>query len=208
MIEPKLKNYIEEHILPLYASFDKAHNTDHAQTVISESAQLATHYDVDERMVYVVAAFHDVGLCEGRERHHIVSGEILMTDRFIAEHFTKTERQTMRDAIEDHRASAAGEPRTIYGKIVAEADRIISPEITLRRTVQYGLERNPTATKEQHFERFTAHLTNKYGKNGYLKLWIPYSKNAERLELLRALIENSEELYSRFSEIYNSEGGK
>ena len=49
--------------------------------------------------------------------------------------------------VEDHRASTDHEPRSIYGKIVAEADRIIDPDITLRRTVQYGLKQNPAADK-------------------------------------------------------------
>ncbi len=51
----------------------------------------------------------------------------------------------MREAVEDHRASTDHEPRSLYGKIVAEADRIIDPDTTLRRTVQYGLKQNPAA---------------------------------------------------------------
>lgn len=42
----------------------------------------------------------------------------------------------MREAVEDHRASSDHEPRSIYGKIVAEADRIIDTDTTLRRTVR------------------------------------------------------------------------
>ncbi len=205
MIRKEIINYVEGQILPLYSAFDRAHNIDHAQTVIEESAALASHYDVNAELVYIIAAFHDLGLCEGRERHHIVSGKILLADSFIAERFNDAERQTMREAIEDHRASAKSEPRSIYGRIVAEADRIISTEITLRRTVQYGLKQNPSATADEHFARFEAHLHDKYADGGYLKLYIPHSGNAKRLEELRALIEDKSLLRKRFDAIFAEE---
>lgn len=34
-------------------------------------------------MVYVIAAYHDLGLCEGCEFHHIVSGRILFADELF-----------------------------------------------------------------------------------------------------------------------------
>ena len=135
-----LYDYIEEYIIPRYKAFDKAHNLDHVAHVIERSLKLASHYDVNTDMVYTIAAYHDVGLCEGRERHHIVSGEILSNDVMLSQWFTPQEIATMREAVEDHRASNGHEPRSLYGCIVAEADRLIDPDTTLRRTVQYGLK--------------------------------------------------------------------
>ena len=89
----------------------------------------------DERLAYVIAAYHDTGLCRDRATHHLVSGEILMADSTLRQWFSDTEILLMKEAVEDHRASTDHEPRSIYGKIVAEADRIIDPDITLRRTV-------------------------------------------------------------------------
>ncbi len=205
MIRAEIRDYIEQNILPLYNKFDRAHRVDHAKTVIEESAALAAHYDVDLEMVYIVAAFHDVGLSEGRERHHIVSGEALFEDSFIASLFDEQQRRTMQEAIEDHRASSKGDPRSIYGRIVAEADRIISCDTTLRRTVQYGLKQNPQATADEHFERFRDHLQKKYSTGGYLKLYIPHSGNAARLDELRAVIENETELRRLFEVILGEE---
>ncbi len=206
MIRTEIINYIEQSVIPRYADFDKAHNIDHAQTVIKESAALARHYrELNEEMVYIIAAFHDTGLCEGRERHHIVSGEILRSDRFITSHFSSEQIEIMADAIEDHRASAKSEPRTLYGRIVAEADRIISTEITLRRTVQYGIKQNPTASADQHFARFCDHLTAKYTEGGYLKLYIPQSTNSERLIELRQVIGDKQELRRLFDAILAEE---
>ena len=136
MIPDTLIHYIETEIIPRYQDFDKAHNLLHVQTVISESLALARqHPEVDERLVYTIAAYHDTGLCRDRATHHLVSGEILMADTTLRQWFSEEEIQTMREAVEDHRASTDHEPRSIYGRIVAEADRIIDSDITLRRPV-------------------------------------------------------------------------
>lgn len=201
----KLREYIQDRIIPQYANFDKAHQINHAEKVIDESLKLASYYDVDVSMVYVIAAYHDLGLCEGREFHHIVSGRILLEDETLRHWFTDEQLLQMNEAIEDHRASNKQAPRSAYGKIVAEADRIIDPEVTLRRTVQYGLSHYPEMDKEQQYKRFREHLTNKYEEGGYLKLWIPQSDNAGRLAELRKLIANEDELQQVFDKLYIEE---
>ena len=195
MIPKPLITYIETAIIPRYKEFDKAHNLSHVRTVIEESLALARQYpEADERLAYVIAAYHDTGLCRDRATHHLVSGEILMADSTLRQWFSDTEILLMKEAVEDHRASTDHEPRSIYGKIVAEADRIIDPDITLRRTVQYGLKQNPAADKEWHYQRFHQHLMAKYAPGGYLKLWFPEGKNAEQLKKLQAIIADEGQL--------------
>ena len=75
MINDELRKYIETEILPLYDHFDAAHRRDHADMVISQSIEIARHYDVEEDMVYAIAAFHDTGFVQGRETYHRVSGK-------------------------------------------------------------------------------------------------------------------------------------
>lgn len=184
-----LRNYIEAEILPRYNGFDAAHQIGHVQEVISQSLQLAAHYDVDVNMVYTIAAYHDTGLCEGREMHHKSSGRILREDKILREFllphnstlFTPEQIEIMAQAVEDHRASSANAPRSIYGKIVAEADRIIDGPTIVQRTIQYGLSNYPQLDKEGHYQRFLEHMAEKYACGGYLKLWIPESPNATRL---------------------------
>ena len=132
-INESLQQYIENEILPRYDHFDAAHRRNHAADVIRRSLDLATHYDVNTDMVYAIAAFHDTGLCEGRDTHHLVSGRIIREDTFLKTHFSADEIETMAQAAEDHRASKGSEPRSIYGKIVAEADRLIIPETVIQR---------------------------------------------------------------------------
>ena len=204
-ISIKLCEHIRERIIPQYVNFDKAHRIDHVEKEIEESMKLALHYEVNSAMVYTIAAYHDLGLCEGREFHHIVSGKILFADETLWQWFTDDQMLQMKEAIEDHRASNKQAPRSIYGKIVAEADRIIDPEITLRRTVQYGLSHYPEMDKEHQYERFRKHLADKYAEGGYLKLWIPQSDNAGRLAELRQLITNEERIRRVFDQLYEEE---
>lgn len=202
MLPSSLVRYVEQHILPRYAAFDPAHRIDHARHVIDESLKLATHYPVDAAMVYAIAAYHDVGLYEGREQHHLASGRLLMADERLHEWFTPEQLHVMREAVEDHRASNRHAPRSLYGMIVAEADRVIDPHVTLRRTVQYGLDHYPELDREEQYARFRAHLTDKYAEDGYLHLWIPESDNAARLAELRTLIADETRLRQAFDELY------
>ena len=204
-ISIKLCEHIRERIIPQYVNFDKAHRIDHVEKVIEESMKLALHYEVNSAMVYTIAAYHDLGLCEGREFHHIVSGKILFADETLWQWFTDDQMLQMKEAIEDHRASNKQAPRSIYGKIVAEADRIIDPEITLRRTVQYGLSHYQEMDKAHQYARFRKHLADKYAEGGYLKLWIPQSDNAGRLAELRQLITNEERIRRVVDQLYEEE---
>lgn len=185
---PQIKEYIESAILPLYNNFDPAHTISHANTVIEQSMHLAQFYDVDIDMVYVIAAYHDTGLCDGRELHHIISGEKLEADMQLRKWFSAEQIITMKEAVEDHRASSKGAPRSIYGKIVAEADRDIVPMKIIKRTVQYCQSHNPEFTDEKVADYCMNHMHEKYYYGGYLKLWLPESSNAAKLEELRKII--------------------
>ena len=197
-INPSIISYISSEILPLYDNFDAAHRCDHVSMVIKQSLEIAEHLDVNVNMVYVIAAYHDTGLCEGREHHHEVSARIIKADENLRKWFTEEQIQIMADAAEDHRASAKNAPRTIYGRIVAEADRFIDPETIVCRTIQYGLDHYPELSKEQQYDRMMQHLHEKYGRNGYLKLWFPESPNTARLERLRQMIDEEKEIKEIF----------
>ena len=203
-VNQEISDYLELEIIPLYDHFDKAHQRDHVRMVIRQSMELAAQMEVDADMVYVIAAYHDVGLCEGRDRHHLVSAQMLLEDAVLRKWFTESQLQTMAEAVQDHRASSDHAPRSIYGRIVAEADRFIDPETIVRRTVQYGLEHYPELDKEGHYGRTVQHLHEKYGRNGYLKLWFTESPNANRLELLRQIIDDEPQLRRFFNEYWEN----
>lgn len=209
-MNPELINYVETEILPRYTHFDKAHQLDHITTVIRQSAALADMLErqgvsIDRDMVYIIAAYHDLGIVNGRENHHTDSGKILMADPVLPKYFSAEQLLTMKEAVEDHRASAKSEPRSIYGRIVAEADRQIDPHTIVVRTVQYGLEHYPELDKAGHLARAEAHLKEKYGEGGYLKLWFPESDNSRKLAELRCLIADKPALQALLEEIWEAE---
>ena len=72
--------------------------------------------------------------------------------------------------------------------LVAEADRVIDGDTIIRRTLQFGQKHYPELDRDGHIERAVAHLREKYGRSGYLRLWIPWSDNAARLSELQDMI--------------------
>ena len=152
-VRNEIVDYVESTVIPAYASFDKGHREDHARYVIGQAMDLAQWYDADPEMVYVAAACHDLGLAEDRKTHHLVSGRIIREDPALRRWFAAEQVETMAQAAEDHRASSDHEPRSIYGRLVAEADRQIVPETVVRRTVQFGLSPYPELDKEGDWER-------------------------------------------------------
>ena len=200
-----LVEFVETKILPQYADFDKAHNMEHVTRVIRRSLDLARKTGADLNMVYTIAAYHDLGLSGPRAIHHLTSGKILIADARLKRWFSTDQLQMMKEAVEDHRASASRAPRSIYGKIVAEADRDIDPETVIRRTIQYGLANYPELDTEGHWRRFMHHMDEKYSVNGYIRLWIQGSENERKLNELRKLITEPKEMRKVFDRLFEEE---
>lgn len=219
-INSTLEKYIFEEVVPRYASFDAAHKEDHALTVIRQALELldgrgswsAAQADVepfwlthvDRAMLLTAAACHDLGLVNGRERHHLDSGVIIRADQRLREWFTEEQIEVIAQAAEDHRASGKGAPRSIYSMLIAEADRVIDQETIIRRTIQFGLKHYPDLCREGQLQRAKEHLVDKYGRGGYLRLWIPWSSNAARLNALQDLIADPDALDHEVTRIYDS----
>ena len=200
-----LVEFIETQILPQYAAFDRAHNMEHVTRVIRSSLDLVRVTGADINMAYTIAAYHDLGMSGPRAVHHITSGKILAADARLKKWFSPDQIKIMKEAVEDHRASASRAPRSIYGKIVAEADRDIDPEVVIRRTIQFGLVNYPELDKEGHWKRFKEHMDSKYSKDGYIKLWIPNSPNERKLNELRNLIARPQQLREVFERLFAEE---
>lgn len=224
-IREDIQKFVFDEIVPKYAGFDPAHKEDHALTVIEQAMLLmdrmsawraaqneetaSNWQEVPEReMLFIAAACHDLGLVNGRERHHLDSGIIIRNDPRLRQWFTEEDIETIAQAAEDHRASGKSAPRSIYGKIVAEADRVIDGETIIRRTIQFGFTHYPSLDREAHIKRAIEHLREKYGRGGYLKLWIPWSDNATRLNALQEMIADDSAVYREIVRIYDQLQGE
>ena len=201
----EIKAFVEREIVPRYDGFDAGHGRDHVETVISQALKLAEYYpEADRCLLLVAAAYHDLGLVNGREHHHTDSARIVRDDERLRQWFSKEEIGTIADAAEDHRASSDHEPRTIYGRIVAEADRIINGETIVRRALQYGMKHEPGLNREGQYRRLMEHMREKYDYGGYLKLWIPESDNARNLEAFRQTLADEKAFRHMFDTIYET----
>lgn len=202
-VDLTLMEFVEKQILPRYTAFGESHGLYHVTRVIKNSLELARMLGADINMTYTIAAYHDLGMEGPRAIHHITSGKILTADARLKKWFSPEQIKIMREAVEDHRASASHAPRSIYGKIVAEADRDIDIDTIFTRAIQYGIEHDPDKDKEWQFKRFDSHMEEKYSNNGYIKLWIPHSPNEKKLKELRDIIVNKELLRQYFDKIYD-----
>jgi len=199
-----LVEFIETKILPQYAEFDRAHNLEHVTRVIRNALELVRTTGADINMVYTIAAYHDLGMKGPRAIHHITGGKILAQDARLRQWFSAEQINIMREAVEDHRASASHAPRSLYGKIIAEADRDIDIETIFRRAIEYGLANYPELDDEGQWQRFRQHMDEKYSVNGYIRLWIPGSPNEQRLNELRNIIAQPSLLRQYFDRIYST----
>lgn len=194
----ELMSFIECDILPRYNNFGHSHGLQHAQRVIKNSLELARLTGADINMVYTIAAYHDLGMEGPRAIHHITGGKILAADTRLRKWFSPAQIRFMKEAVEDHRASSCRTPRSLYGKIIAEADRDLEPGIVFGRAIEFGLENYPKLNQEEQWQRFRQHMKEKYGRTGYIRLWIPESLNAKNLESIRQTIDNEHKLRQAF----------
>lgn len=202
-VNKNLKKYIEKNIFPIYEKNDLGHNLEHIKYVIERSLSFAKMIeDINYDMVYVIAAYHDLGHHIDADNHEKVSAELLLEDNQLKEFFTIEQTQTMADAVYDHRASLEGEPRSIYGKIVSSADRNTLVDVPLKRTYAYRVKHNPTATLEEIIEESRQHLIKKFEKKGYAseKMYFEDKEYKKFLEDIQTLVMNKEQFTIRYME--------
>ena len=130
---------------------------------------------------------------------------LFFKDEHLRQWFTDAQIGIMRDAVEDHRASSKNPPRTIYGAIVAEADRQIDPTLVIHRTMAFSAKLFPNGDFETLYQRSKDHLLEKYAEGGYMHLWLNSERNVRSLEQLRAIIRDEESLRALCKEWYNQQ---
>lgn len=203
----ELKEYIENNIFPLYSRNEEGHGISHIKDVIKRSLNISKDYDVDINLVYTIASYHDLGHYIDRKTHEIISAKMFMKDENMKGFFSDEERKIIKEAIEDHRTSSDHEPRSIYGKIVSTADRtLLDIETPIKRTYSYEHILHPNFTKEEKIEDAYNHINNKFGRNGYAKIYLKDPEYDESLEKLRKALDDKEEFIKKIYEIVDKEG--
>ncbi len=201
-INPKLKEYVEREIFPEYEKNDKGHDINHIVQVLKRSFALSKQLeDINLNMVYVIAAFHDIGHHINKEEHEIVSANMFYENEKMKEFFTEEERTIIKEAIEDHRSSLEGEPRTIYGKLIASADKTPDLKTMVTRTRAYSMKHFKEMTEDEMFEREFNHLNEKFGSEGYAKCYIKDEEYEAFLNDMKEILSDIEKYKEYYVEI-------
>lgn len=206
MINEELKKYIEQNIFPENDKNEAGHNMLHINYVIRRSLKFAKSIEnINENMVYVIAAYHDVGHHIDAKKHEIESAKILENDSNLKKFFSDEEIKIMKEAVEDHRASKKEEPRSIYGKIVSSADRNTEMTHPLTSTYSYCLEHSQGKTLEEIIEISRQHIISKYCDGGYAvkKMYFKDEEFENHLKEIQILCKNKELFRKKYIELNN-----
>ena len=186
-IRKEIKKYINTKIKPLYKTFDKAHNLPHFKFVTENCIEygvqlLEKGIDLNLEIAYIVGALHDIGISKGREGHAKSSGEMVRNDATLKDFYDPETIEIIAQSVEDHSSHLEYEPRSIYGKIVADADRNNSLYLVFSRPIKYGIKHETFRNRENHIDTVYEFVQNKFGRNGYVKYWldIPHTRKAQK----------------------------
>lgn len=205
----ELKHYIVTEIKSKYKAFDKGHNISHFNFVTKNCVNygkklIEQGVDVDLDIAYVVGAFHDIGIQDGREGHALASGKYVRADKMLAKHYDPETVELIAQAVEDHSSHLKYEPRSIYGKIVADADRNNTMYLVFSRPVKYGIKNEPkTFSREDHINRVYEFVNEKFGRNGYVNYWLDIPDTKQAQQQVWNLLDNEAECKAYIAGIFD-----
>lgn len=201
-INPLLTEYAKSHILPQYESNESGHGIEHINYVLRRCFIFATQFDdINYDMLYTIAIFHNIAHHIDKNNHETLSAEMFMEDDFIKSYFSDGDRIIIKEAIEDHRASATSAPRSDYGKIISSADRSTDLDEFLRRTHSYTMKHFSPENIDEIVDRAYGHSQNKYGSNGYAKHYLKDEEYDDFLNKIRALLKDKEQFTKYYRQI-------
>lgn len=202
MITEELKEYIEKNIFPLYEKCYKGHDIEHIQYTIDRAFEIIRERElnIDWNIIYVIAAYHDLGHYLDKDNHEKISAEIMMKDSNLKNWFKDEELNIIKEAIEDHRASSNTKPRSLYGQIMKLADKNIELTQYFYRAWNYSLKHFPQYTEEEHLERVYEHGKAKFGEEGYARMDFTDSKYENYLEEFKEALEDKEKFKQKVKE--------
>lgn len=200
----KLKEYIENYIFPEYSKNDNGHGIEHIKYVVDRCLRFAEQFDdIDLNVLYTVAAFHDIAHHIDKNNHEVLSAQIFYENIDMQQFFTDEQRIIIKEAIEDHRASAENAPRNDYGKILSSADRSTDINDFLKRTHAYTLKHQPNCTIDEMLERAYDHTMQKYGVNGYAKHYVIDEEYNQFRNEINNLLLNRELFNAKYLKVNN-----
>ncbi len=192
-----LVNYVEENIFPIYETFDKGHDVNHIKAVIDRALELYSYLNdssININVLYISAALHDIGILVERKNHALHSQEFVLSCGELRNFFSEEEIKIIGEAVADHSTSKGIEPRSIYGKIVCDADKDNDIYTSLMRAYEYTKNYYPDYTEEECINNVYNQLVFKFGESGKVKFWINSDKQIDFKKTMNK-IANDKELF-------------
>lgn len=205
-VDVNLKKYVEEVLFPQYAKNDQGHGILHILEVVRRSFVLNKSLDLNlnPNMIFVIAASHDLGKYEEHdtgEKHAKIAGRRFIENQSFSRFFTDSQRQTIKEAIEDHSSSLEDMPRSDYGKLVSSADRNTSIEMVFIRSFFVGKRKNPDQNIEDYLEFTLNRLRKRYGEEDPENMFFADSDYETFLKDMRELLKDGEKFKNLYCEI-------
>ena len=205
-VSPELKKYVETQIFPQYAKNDQGHGILHILEVVRRSFVLnkSLNLGLDPNMIYAIAASHDLGKYEEHEtseKHAKIAGRRFIQNQEFSKFFTDSQRQTIKEAIEDHSSSLEDMPRSDYGKLVSSADRNTSIEMVFIRSFFVGKRKNPEQNMEEYLEFTLNRLRKRYSTEDPENMFFADDTYKIFLEDMRELLKDGEKFKKSYCEI-------
>lgn len=202
-VNEDLKKYIENNVFPEYEKNDKAHGIIHIKEVIRRAFELnnSLKLNLDHNMIYAIAGCHDLGKYIDHENHEKIAADKFIKDENMKKFFNDEQRQTIKEAIEDHRSSFEDVPRSIYGKLISSADRNSRIEIVFVRSFFVGKFRTPDMTIEEFLDFTFKRLTKRYSEENSENMFLEDEIYAKFLKDMRNLLKNETEFKNYYCEV-------
>ena len=203
-INQNLKNFIEQKIFPIYSTFDKGHDLNHISAVIQRALDLYKFLNdnsININIVYASAALHDIGIAVERKNHAQHSQEFVLNCFELKQIFTEEELIIIAEAVADHSTSKGIEPRSIYGKIIADADKDNDMQTSLLRAYEYTKKYYPNYSEEECLENVYNQLSFKFGEQGKVKFWINSEEQNDFKQKMHELAINKNLYFEKIKEI-------
>jgi Predicted HD superfamily hydrolase len=185
-------DYIDKNLISEYEGAG-VNGRSHIYDVINRAFTLNDNLKLglDSKIISAAVFYHDIGRKIDDDTHEIISAQIFMNDKTMAKFFTNEEREIIKEAIEDHRASSKSIPRNIYGKLLSSADRNTDVITPLKRTYTYRIKRDLGSSLEDIIKESYNHLHKKFGVKGYAnKVYFDDGVYQKYLNDLRIMLEN------------------
>ncbi len=210
-VSKELKKYIEQNVFHEYEKNDKAHGIIHIKEVIRRAFALRETYklyDLNDDMIYAIAAYHDIGAYHGKEQHAERAAQIFLNDKNMENFFSEEQIKQISNAIGEHSSSKeidSDNDISEYGKLVSSADRNTTIEMVFKRSfyVAQAKKERKDLSIEEYLEFTHNRLSNRYNSENPENMFYEDEVYKYFLEEMKTLLLDKEMFKSKYCEINN-----